>query len=350
VITIGIDPHKASLTAVALDATGQQVATRRVTINAGAYKALMSWAARWPQRRFAVEGACGLGRGIAQLLAAGGEDVVDVPATLAARARLLDTGGTRKSDSADAASVAHVAMRRKRLRPVVAEDHTTQLRLLAERRDDLAGERVRVLNRLHVLLRDLIPGGAKLDLTANKAAALLRSVRPLTATDACRRELATALVADLRRLDRQLVANQAKTRESLAATHSTITDIHGVGDILAGKILGHVGDANRFPTSDHFASYTGTSPVETSSGEHERHRLNTTGNRQLNAALHTVAVCQARDPGPGRVYYLRKIDEGKTPAEARRALKRRLANVIYRHIVTDQQRLIAPGLDTQRRS
>jgi hypothetical protein len=142
VITIGIDLHKASLTAVALDVTGQQVAARRVTVNAGAYKTLMSWAARWPQRRFAVEGACGLGRGIAQLLAAGGEDVVDVPATLAARARLLDTGGTRKSDSADAASVAHVAMRRKRLRPVVAEDHTTQLRLLAERRDDLAGERV----------------------------------------------------------------------------------------------------------------------------------------------------------------------------------------------------------------
>src|SRR5258705_4563555 len=102
-ITIGIDPHKASMTAVALDATGQQVAARRVTVNAGAYKTLMSWAARWPQRRFAIEGACGLGRGIAQLLAAGGEDVVDVPATLAARARLLDTGGTRKTDSADAA-------------------------------------------------------------------------------------------------------------------------------------------------------------------------------------------------------------------------------------------------------
>lgn len=156
-ITIGIDPHKSSLTAVALDETGHLLATRRITVNAAAYKTLTAWAARWPQRRFAVEDAAGLGRGIAQLLAAAGEHVVDVPATLAARARLLDTGGTRKTDAADATSVAHAAMRHQRLRHVVAEDHHTRLRLLSERRDDLARERVRLLNRLHVLLRDLIP-------------------------------------------------------------------------------------------------------------------------------------------------------------------------------------------------
>ncbi|MET8311735.1 transposase, partial [Micromonospora sp. NPDC005173] len=117
-ITIGIDPHKSSWTAVALDKTGQLLATRRTTVNAAAYKTLTGWAASWPERRFAVEGAAGLGRGIAQLLAAAGEDVVDVPATLAARAQLLDTGGSRKTDAADAASVAHAAMRHKRLRPV----------------------------------------------------------------------------------------------------------------------------------------------------------------------------------------------------------------------------------------
>jgi len=105
-----------------------------------------------------------------------------VPATLASRARLLDTGGTRKTDAADAASVAHAALRHKRLRPVAAENDHTRLRLLSERRDDLARERVRLLNRLHVLLRDLIPGGAALDLTADKAAALLRSIRPVVLT------------------------------------------------------------------------------------------------------------------------------------------------------------------------
>ncbi|MFG1928952.1 IS110 family transposase [Cryptosporangium sp. NPDC048952] len=336
-ITIGIDPHKSSLTAVALDATGQQLAHRRIAVNAAAYDTLIGWAAAWPLRRFAVEGASGLGRGIAQLLAAAGENVVDVPATLAARARLLDTGGVRKTDAADAASVAHAAMR-KQLRPVIAEDHHTRLRLLSERRDDLARERVRLLNRLHVLLRDLIPGGAATDLTAPKAAEMLRQVRPLTATDHCRRDLARELLADLRHLDRSLKSNETQTRRVLTETHSTITELRGVGPVIAGKILGHVGDVTRFPTADHFASYAGTSPLEASSGERRRHRLNPTGNRQLNTALHTIAVCQARDPGPGRVYYQRKLSEGRTSAEARRALKRRLTNVLYRRLVQDQLR------------
>ncbi|EEP74659.1 transposase [Micromonospora sp. ATCC 39149] len=227
-------------------------------------------------------------------------------------------------------------MRHQRLRHVVAEDHHTRLRLLSERRDDLARERVRLLNRLHVLLRDLIPGGAALDLTADKAAALLRNTRPLTATDSCRRDLTRDLITDLRHLDRRLHTNQTQIRQVLTETRSTITDIRGVGHIIAAKTLGHVGDITRFPTADHFASYAGTSPLEASSGERRRHRLNPTGNRQLNTALHTIALVQARDPGPGRVYYQRKLNEGKTPAEARRALKRRLTNVLYRHLTKDQ--------------
>jgi transposase len=108
--------------------------------------------------------------------------------------------------------------------------------------------------------------------------------------------------------------------------------------VVAAKLLGHVGDIDRFPSQDHFASYTATAPLDASSGNLQRHRLNPGGNRHLNAALHTIAVCQARDPSPGRRYYLRKLAEGKTPAEARRALKRRLANVIYRRILADQHR------------
>ncbi|RZU75094.1 transposase [Micromonospora kangleipakensis] len=337
-ITIGIDPHKSSLTAVAVDATGQQLAARRFTVNAGTFGQLTRWADRWPQRRYAVEGANGLGRGIAQQLAAAGETVLDVPATLAARARLLDTGGSRKTDTADASSVAHVALRHRSLRQVTAEDQSTILRLLAERRDDLAHERTRILNRLHGMLRDLIPGGAPTGLSADKAAALLRATRPTTATAACRRDIARDLLADLRRLDRQLRANEVSQQDAVAATGSTLSEVHGIAVVLSAKILGHVGDVSRFPTADHFASYTGTSPLDASSGNRNRHRLNTGGNRQLNSALHTIAVCQARDPGPGRAYYLRKISEGKTPAEARRALKRRLANVIYRHILRDQKR------------
>jgi transposase len=338
VITIGIDPHKSSLTAVAVHPSGKRLGQRRLLVNAGTLGQLTAWAAVWPSRRFAVEGANGLGRGIAQQLAAAGEQILDVPATLASRARLLSTGGGRKTDAADAASVAHVALHCPTLRAVTAEDQSTILRLLAERRDDLAGERTRILNRLHGLLRDLIPGGAPTDLSADKAAVLLRVLRPATATAACRRELARDLLTDLRRIDARLKDNKVQARDALAATGSTLTDVHGVGVVLAAKILGHVGNVIRFPSQDHFASYTATAPLDASSGNQQRHRLNTGGNRQLNTTLHTIAICQARDPGPGRVYYLRKISEGKTPAEARRALKRRLANVIYRRILAGQRR------------
>ncbi len=337
-ITIGIDPHKSSLTAVALDETGQQLASRRLTVNTSTHQRLTDWAAGWPQRRFAVEGAAGLGRGIAQLLAAAGEDVVDVPSTLSVRARLLDTGGGRKTDATDATSVAVVAQRsRRRLRQVTVENESVTLRLLCERREDLAAERVRITNRLHGVLRDLVPGGAPRRLSADSAAALLRTARPITPADLCRRDIARDLLADLRRVDHQLKSNEQQAKQAVATTRSTLTTIHGVGAVVAVKILGHVGDIRRFPTADHFASYTGASPLETSSGDRQRHRLNTGGNRQLNSALHTIAVCQARDPGPGRVYYQRKIGEGKTPGEARRALKRRLANAIFRTLTKDQQ-------------
>ena len=116
-----------------------------------------------------------------------------------------------------------------------------------------------------------------------------------------------------------------------------MTQIHGIGPILAAKILGHTSAVERFPTRHHFASYCGTAPIEASSGEQRRHRLSRAGNRQLNRALHLVAVCQIRTSGPGREYYQRKLGEAKTPAEARRALKRRLCDTIYRHLVRDQQ-------------
>ena len=273
---------------------------RRLLVNAGTLSQLVAWAAGWPARRFAVEGAYGLGRPIAQQLAAAGDQVLDVPATLASRARLLSSGGGRKTDTADAASVAQVALHCPTLRTVAAEDQTTILRLLTERRDDLTGERTRILNRLHGLLRDLVPGGAPTDLTAAKAAALVRRLRPGSATAACRRQLARDLLGDLRRVDARLADNKTQLQAALAATASTLTQIHGLGVILAAKLLGHVGDIGRFPSQDHFASYTATAPLDASSGNQQRHRLNTGGNRQLNAALHTIAVCQARDPGPGR--------------------------------------------------
>ncbi|WP_338677722.1 transposase [Streptomyces sp. SCSIO 30461] len=180
VITIGIDPHKLSHTAVAVDAAGHQLAQRRFVVNAGTVRQLMRWCERWPERRFAVEGAKGLGRSLAQQLASAGEHVVDVPSTLSARARLLATGGDRKTDAADALHVAQVALFRHDLRKVEPEDQSMILRLLTERHDDLVNERTRIINRLHAVLRDLLPGGAPTHLSAEKAAALMTPPRLLS--------------------------------------------------------------------------------------------------------------------------------------------------------------------------
>jgi transposase len=155
VITIGIDPHKRAVTAVALDAHSQPLGTLRVAMTDQAVAQLLAWAGPWSARRWAVEGATGLGHTVAQQLVGAGEVVVDVPAKLAARARLLGTGSARKTDRTDAASVAAVALAHRRLRRVAVEDHTMALRLLTDRRDDLVAERTRTLSRLHVLLRDL---------------------------------------------------------------------------------------------------------------------------------------------------------------------------------------------------
>jgi transposase len=337
VITIGIDPHKRSLTAAALDLHSRLLGQLRLPATGQAGRQLLAWAQQWPERRWAVEGAGGLGRGIAQLLAGAGEPVVDVPAKLAARARLLGASSARKTDLADACSVAAAAIHHRQLRPVALEDHTVVFRLLSDRRDDLVAERTRTLSRLHVLLADLHPGGAARELSASRAAALLRQVHPITPIDGERKRIARQLLADVRRLDRQVKTASQAIRTAVREHGTTLTQLYGVGPVLAAKLLGHTGDITRFPDRDHFASYTGTAPVEASSGDVRRHRLNRGGNRQLNTALHLIAVCQIRDVSPGQAFYQRKLAEAKTPEEARRSLKRHLANVVYRHLVTDHR-------------
>ena len=172
-ITIGIDPHKSSHTAVALDETGAMLGELRVLADSVDAGAAAAWAAGWPQRVWAIEGASGLGRLLAQQLVAAGETVVDVPSALAARTRVLQRGHGRKSDGIDARSVAVVAQHRDDLSRVAPDDHSAVLRLLSDRRDELTSERRRTVNRLHRLLRDLRPGGAPRQLSADRASRLL---------------------------------------------------------------------------------------------------------------------------------------------------------------------------------
>ncbi len=168
------------------------------------------------------------------------------------------SSSARKTDLADACSVAAAAIHHRRLRPVALEDQTVILRLLSDRRDDLVAERTRTLSRLHVLLADLQPGGAKRELSATRAAALLRQVRPITVVDLERKRIARELLADVRRLDQQVKTASQAIRTAVREHSTTLTEVLGVGAVLAAKLLGHAGDITRFPDRDHFASYTGT--------------------------------------------------------------------------------------------
>ena len=185
--------------------------------------------------------------------------------------------------------------------------------LRTDRRDDLVAERTRTLSRLHVLLRDLHPGGAERTLTAQRAAALLGRLRPVARVDRERKRIAHQLLADGRRLDQRITAATKAIGEAVTSSGTTLTGVFGPGPVLAAKILGHAGDRTRFPDRDHVASYTGTAPIQASSGDVRRHRLNRGGNRQRNTALHIIAVCQIRDPSPGQVHYQHKLRQAKTP-------------------------------------
>ena len=278
-----------------------------------------------------------MGRPLAQRLLADGETVVDVPAKLAARVRVFDTGNARKTDATDAHAIAAVALRTPDLRVLSFDEELVALRLLADRRDELSARRVQTVNRLHRLLTELIPGGAGKDLTATKAKRLLAAVRPRSLVGKTTRRMAAEEMADLVATDARLKALTKELKAAVQARGSHLMDLHGIGPAGAARILADVGDIARFPDRNHFASWTGTAPLDASSGEHIRHRLSRAGNRRLNHVLHMAAIAQIRLDTEGRTYYRRKLGEAKTRKEARRCLKRRLSDMVYRQLVADAQ-------------
>jgi transposase len=337
-VLIGVDPHKGSVAVAVVDeATGELVEGATFPQNRAGLRSLQRWAKRFGERRWAVENAGGLGRHLAGRLAAAGECVVDVPPKLSARVRVLSTGNARKNDGLDAFATALAASRNERLAAVDPEAASEVLRLLSERREDLVAERTRALNRLHGLLRDLVPGGVAGTLSAHRAARILRGIRPQGASSRLRRRLASEVLRDIRTLDRKIANLNGRIEAEVEASGTTLTQIFGIGPILAAKIIGTVGNAARFPTKAHFASYSGTAPVEASSGEVVRHRLSLAGNRKLNYALHMVAICQARSEARGGAYYRKKIAEGKSRKEALRCLKRRVSDAVFKSLVADSR-------------
>jgi transposase len=338
-VIVGVDPHKKSVTIEAIDERGKKLATGRFGTGNRDYKTMLRFVqGQWPHHRWAIEGAQGVGRPLAQRLLADGETVLDVPAKLAARVRVFDTGHARKTDATDAHAVAMAALHTPTLKVLAFDEDLVALRLLVDRRDELSARRVQTVNRLHRLLTELIAGGAGRDLTATKAKRLLATARPRSVVGKTTRRMAVEEVADLVATDARLKALTKELAVAVRERGSTLMDLRGIGPAGAARILADVGDVARFADRNHFASWTGTAPLDASSGEHIRHRLSRAGNRRLNHVLHMAAVAQIRLPGEGRTYYLRKIDEAKTSKEARRCLKRRLSDMVYRQLIADAKR------------
>jgi len=337
-ITLGIDAHKRTHTVVAVDEVGRQLGVHTTTATTSEdHLGLVRWAERFgSDRSWAVEDCRHLSRRLEADLLRAGERIVRVPPKLMANAR--DAARTYgKSDPIDALAVARAALRYPDLPVARLDGPAREVRLLVDHRDDLVAERTRVINRLRWHLHELDPVwdpspcsltrnvridaviarlGAKEGMVARVALDLAQRVRDLTQTE--------------RALEREIAVRVAELAPNLL-------ELVGVGPLTAAKIVAEVADVRRFKSKDAFARHNGTAPLPASSANNGRHRLSRTGNRQLNAAMHRIAITQARCHEDAIVYLKRRLDMGNTPTEARRALKRRLSDVVYRTLLLDAE-------------
>ncbi len=229
-ITIWIDPHKRSHSAVAIDEEENEIARTRVLAGTNQLAELNEFAAGIEgECRWAIEAATGVGLLLAQQFTKAGIEIVDVPATLAASVRLLGSGRTSKTDRNDAHSIAVAAIHHPRLRLVPVEDHTATIRLLVDRHLQLSSARTQVAGRLHLLFREVSPGGARTGLRAHMARDLLDRLDLDSPADACRRSIALDLIADMERLDDQLKASVARVSAAVNSSNTTLTEIKGWG-------------------------------------------------------------------------------------------------------------------------
>ena len=326
-IVIGVDVHKRSLTAVAVDEVGRPLAEQTAVDGAG----LLEWADSLPaERLWALEDCRQLTRGIERTLLSVGERLVRVPPKLMAPQRRA--GRERgKSDPIDALAVARAALREPRLdRPRPGEERLRELKLLVDHRDDLVDERRRAQQRLRWHLHGLdpelaVPLGALdrrvwLDRLARRLARGKQSVQV---------RIARELLGRCRSLTRTILALDRELEQQVLATAPGLLELPGCGAVSAAKLLGEIGPIERFDRDAQLARHAGVAPLEASSGKHRRHRLDRGGNRQLNCALHRIAITQARAHPPARAYLARKQAEGKSRREAVRCLKRQLARTVY---------------------
>ena len=342
-VIIGMDPHKRSATVEVVDEAARVLAGGRFGTDKVGYREMLAEGRRFADRVWAVEGCNGIGKHIAHRLVHDGETVLDVPPKLSAQVRVFATGNGRKTDPVDAHSVAMVALRTPGLVRVEVDDDLVVMGMLADRRDELGRACTQTINRLHRLLLELFPGGAKQFLSAQQARGLIATIKPRDLPGKTRRRLAVELIAELETTDRKIKALKKELTALVTARGSTLLELHGIGPSSAARLLADVGDIHRFADRDRFASWNGTAPIDASSGNQQRHRLSRAGNRRINRVLHIMAIVQLRNQTEGRAYYDTRKAGGTPSMMAMRALKRRLSNVVFARMLADQKRREAAG-------
>ena len=348
-IVIGADTHKRTHALAAVDAgTGQVRGARQINASDEGHLAAVRWARELdPERVWAIEDCRQVSRRLEQALLAAGERVVRVaPKMMGASRRGEREPG--KSDEIDALAVARAVVKDgvERFPVAYLDERSMEIRLLLDHREDLVRERTRTQNRLRWHLLELSP-----ELESSLASRALNSLRNLerverqlrTMGSCARVDIAREQIAQIRTLTRQINALKDELGTLVAAQRPWLLEECGCGALTAAILIGRTAGAERFPTDAHFARQAGSAPIPASSGQTKRHRLDPGGDRQLNRALHTIAIARAKVDADSRTYIERRMREGKTKREAIRALKRYLARHFHRLLARPPLQAVEPG-------
>jgi transposase len=333
-VVVGIDAHKRSHTAVAVDAQGRRLGAKTVATTPAGHLELVRWAQELGEHRFAVEDCRHLSRRLERDLLTAGEAVVRVSPKLMAQMR-RSARERGKSDPIDALSVARAALREEGLPTAHLDGPERELRLLVDHREDLVAERTRCENRLHWHLHELDPA-LVLQPGSLRRYVVLRRLDVLCARhEGTVAQIAAELVEEIRAKTRRINDLERQINAIVTELCPSLLALRGCGGLTAAKIVGETAGISRFRDRSCFARYNGTAPIPVWSANKVRVRLNRGGNRQLNAALHRIAVTQLR-AGSGRDYVERRMAGGNTKTEAIRSLRRRLSDEVFRRLNSDE--------------
>lgn len=338
-IVVGIDPHKQTHTAVALDqATGQVVGEITVKARTPGFERLLAWARSIDsERSFAIEDGRHVSGHLERHLIAHGERSVRVPPRMMGEARRTDRV-SGKSDPVDAAAVARAALSHPDLPAATLAGIEREISLLVAHREMLVNERTDRICKLRWLLHDIDPDLAPPLRTLGRLSSIDRLTQRLEELDrTVAVELCLELVARCREITVRARELERRIRGLVHAHAPAVLAIPGCAALTAAKIVAEAAQVGRFPTEGHFARYAGTAPIPASSGARHRQRFNRRGNRQLNAAMHRIAVTQMRMHRPAQEYLARKRAEGKSQTEALRALKRHITRTVFNTMTSMDQ-------------